>query len=116
MVLIPKIARPECIEQFRLIGLCSFSYKVIAIVISDQMKAILGTIIDDSQSAFVSNRLITENILVTHEIMHFLKRKKKGKDAYMAMKLDIYKAYDRNEWPLLGKCCWLFGSQRDGSI
>ena len=70
------------------------------------MKTILGTIIDDSQSAFVSNRLITDNILIAHEIMHFLKRK----DAYMAIKLDMYKAYDRMNGLLLGKCYWLLGS------
>ena len=58
------------------------------------MKTILSTIIDDSESAFVSNRLITDNILIAYEIMDFLKRKKKGKYAYMDMKLDMYKAYD----------------------
>ncbi|XXG74779.1 hypothetical protein AAC387_Pa07g3408 [Persea americana] len=109
VVLIPKIPHLECIEQFRPIGLCNFSYKVIARAITNRMETILRTIIDDSQSAFVSNRLITDNILIAHEIMHFLKRKKKGKYAYMAMKLDMYKAYDRIEWPFVRKMLLALG-------
>lgn len=35
---------------------------------------------------------------MAHEIMHFLKRKKKGEITYMVMKLDMCKAYDRIEW------------------
>lgn len=41
--------------------------------------------------------------------MHFFKRETKGKDAFMAMKLDIYvKVYDRIQWAFLKKLkCWL---------
>ena len=80
------------------------------------MKTILGTIIDDLQSVFASNRLITNNFLIAHEIMHFLKRKKKEKDASMAMKLDMYKASDRIEWPLVRKMLLALGFQRNGPI
>lgn len=34
----------------------------------------------------VSNKLISDIILIAYEIMHLLERKKKGKDKYLAMK------------------------------
>lgn len=93
LVLIPKVLNLETIEQFLgPIDLCNFHNKVIARIITNRMKNILDNIVDESQSAFTSGRLITDNILVPHEMMHF-----KGKDAYMAMKLNKYKAYDRAE-------------------
>lgn len=67
--LIPKVPHPKTIEQFRPIGLCNFSYKVIVRIITNHMRAILHSIIDDSQSAFVPKRLIIDNILLAHELM-----------------------------------------------
>ena len=39
--------------------------------------------------------------MVSFEVMHYLKRKKFGKEGYMALKLDMSKAYDRVEWTFL---------------
>ncbi|KAL0406666.1 UNVERIFIED_CONTAM: hypothetical protein Slati_3980500 [Sesamum latifolium] len=42
-------------------------------------------------------RYITDNVLVTYELNHFLKYKNKGKKSYVFLKLDVSKAYDRVE-------------------
>ena len=65
------------------------------------MKKFLANIVPDSQSAFLSGRLISDNILVAFETLHYLKRKTQGKMGYMALKLDMSKAYDRVEWDFL---------------
>lgn len=46
------------------------------------------------QSAFVTNRLITDNVLIAFELNHFIKSKPKSKDDFMMLKLDVSKAYD----------------------
>ncbi|XP_020177948.1 uncharacterized protein [Aegilops tauschii subsp. strangulata] len=67
-------------------------------VIANQLKMILDEIISDNQGAFVPGRLISDNTILAYELTHFMKRKRKGKDVYMALKLDMRKAYDRVEF------------------
>lgn len=35
------------------------------------------------------------SVMLSYEVMHYLKGKKTGKDEFMALKLDMSKAYDR---------------------
>ena len=68
----------------------------------------LPNIISPTQSAFVPGCLITDNMLLAYETLHTMHCKKKGKKGYMALKLDVSKAYDRMEWPFLqGVMQWL---------
>lgn len=82
-------------------------------VMANRMKGLLDVVVSGTQSAFLSDRLISDNIMISYEIMHYLKRKKYGKDGYMALKIDMCKAYDRIEWQFLrailrkvGFCEW----------
>ena len=59
--------------------------------------------IDDSQNAFLLGRLITDNVLVEFETLHYLKRKTQGKLGFKVWKLDMSKAYDQVEWVFLVK-------------
>ena len=49
----------------------------------------------------MSERIITDNILIAHEMLYYLKSKGTGKLRFMALKLDMSKVYDQVEWIFL---------------
>ena len=98
ITLVLKNNNPSRITEFRPISLSNVIYKLIAKVLANQLKLILPHIILKNQSAFTAGRLMTDNVLIAFEMMHYLEHKKEGKDCYMAIKLDMSKAYDRVEW------------------
>ncbi|KAH9802749.1 reverse transcriptase domain-containing protein [Citrus sinensis] len=101
VILIPKTPNPESITDFRPIALCNVLYKIVAKMLANRLKLILGSIISDSQSAFIPGRTIIDNIMISAELMHYLKRKRQGKEGAAAFKIDMAKAYDRIEWGFL---------------
>ena len=97
VTLIPKTKNPEYVSQYRPISLCNVLYKIFSKVLANRLKKILPTIITEHQSAFVKNRLIFDNILVAFESLNSMKNISLGKTRYMAIKLDMSKAYERVE-------------------
>ena len=74
----------------------------------NRLRPILEWLGSPVQSAFLPGRLIHDNILPTHEIMHKFK-KVNGKTAWVTLKLDMEKAYDRLEWSFVNQCLYQLG-------
>lgn len=107
--LIPKVEHRQDMSQLRPIALCNVIYKICAKVIANRLKKFLPHIISPYQSAFVPGRLITDNTLVANELAHFIHNKRSGNDGYLALKLDMSKAYDKMEWSFLRAVLLQFG-------
>ncbi|GMQ06217.1 hypothetical protein CsSME_00050882 [Camellia sinensis var. sinensis] len=89
------------INDYRPISLCNVVYKIIAKVLANRLRRVLSCMISSSQNAFVPGRIITDNILLAHEMFHLIKTRKKEHKSVFAVKLDMNKAYDRVRWDFL---------------
>ncbi|GJR90251.1 hypothetical protein Tco_0214262, partial [Tanacetum coccineum] len=92
IALIPKVHTPTRVNDYRLISCCNVLFKCISKIIANRIKNSLKIIISPNQSAFVPGRSITDNILLTHELMHNYHLDRGVPRC--AFKVDIQKAYD----------------------
>ncbi|XP_075508178.1 uncharacterized protein LOC142545090 [Primulina tabacum] len=98
--LIPKVPNPEFITQFRPISVCNVRYKILTKTMTNRLKLVMADLVGPFQSSFVPGRQITDNIMVYQEALHTM-RKKTGGKGYMAIKIDLEKAYDRLSWDFI---------------
>ncbi|GKD26031.1 putative RNA-directed DNA polymerase, eukaryota, reverse transcriptase zinc-binding domain protein, partial [Tanacetum coccineum] len=76
-------------------------------IIANRVKEGLGDIVSINQSAFVPDRRISDNILLTQELMRNYHRRRGPHRC--AFKVDIQKAYDTMDWSFLESILVGFG-------
>lgn len=81
------------------------SYKIISKALAARMRRILPFVIDEIQSAFVKDRLITDNMIVAHETFHWLNQRKGAQEKYFGLKLDMNKALTGWNGSFWNTCC-----------
>lgn len=103
LVLIPKVKHPQTPTNFRPIGLCNTIDKVISKCLADRISQVLSHIIDENQGAFIKNRGVALTALAGLEIIHQIVHGPKSIQHMnnVAIKLYLFKAYNRIEWPFL---------------
>ncbi|KAJ7009375.1 hypothetical protein NC653_000139 [Populus alba x Populus x berolinensis] len=99
--LVPKVENPACMDDYRPISCCNVLYKCISKVLVARLKLILPDVISPSQSAFIPGRQISDNILLTQELLHNYHLNKGP--ARCALKIDLKKAFDTISWQFILK-------------
>ena len=79
ITLILKVKSPEFVTKFCPIALCNILYKLVSKVLANRLKKFLPQINSEPQSAFQSDKAISNNILVAFETLHHMKLKKREK-------------------------------------
>nr|GEY08776.1 RNA-directed DNA polymerase, eukaryota, reverse transcriptase zinc-binding domain protein [Tanacetum cinerariifolium] len=90
----------------RPISLIGSLYKVIVKVLANSLVIVLDDIVDEIQSAFVTDRQILDGPFILNEIVHWCKNKKKQS---MIFKVDFEKAYDFVRWDFIDDILKRFG-------
>ena len=79
-------------KDFRPISLVGSLYKLLAKVLANRIKKVMGKVISESQNAFVEGRQILDAVLIANEAVD---SRLKDNVGGVLCKLDIEKAYDR---------------------
>jgi hypothetical protein len=106
ITLIPKVARPSTLGEFRPISLLGCLYKVIAKVLAARLAKVMDSVVATTQSAFVKGRNLVDGVMVLNEVLDLAK--KMGR-ACLVLKVDFEKAYDSVDWGFLEYMLHRFG-------
>ncbi|KAK2444918.1 hypothetical protein QL285_015908 [Trifolium repens] len=106
LTLIPKVASPQSLGDFRPISLLGCIYKLVAKVLVARLAKVIGDLIPNTQSAFIKGRQLVDGVLVVSEVIDYAKKSRKE---CLIFKVDFEKAYDSVDWGFLDYMLRRFG-------
>ena len=74
------------------------SFNIFTKVLNNRILKVDDKLIGPSQAALISGKYIMEGVVILHETIHELHRKKQDG---VILKLDFKKAYDNLQWPFI---------------
>lgn len=99
LALIPKKEEAFGMKDYRPISCCNVLYKAISKILANRLKSLLPQCITLNQSAFITERLLMENVLLATEVVKDYH--KDNISSRCAMKIAISKAFDSVQWGFL---------------
>ncbi|GAA0177780.1 hypothetical protein LIER_29747 [Lithospermum erythrorhizon] len=99
IALIPKIDRDPGVGDFRPIGCANVVYKIITKILAKRMEALLSSLIDRSQGAFIRGRSLVNDVFLAQEIVRGYSVARTF--AWCMLMMDLRKAYDTVSWEFL---------------
>jgi Reverse transcriptase (RNA-dependent DNA polymerase) len=70
IVLLPKKPEPKTPRDYRSLGICNFTYRLLAKIITNRLQPYIKRVIFPHQSAFVEGRCIADNTVLMREVVH----------------------------------------------
>ena len=98
IALIPKVDSPQKLNDFRPISLVGCSYKILAKVLANRLRVVVGKVVSETQTTFVKDRQIWDGVVVANEVVDEARKLKKE---LLLFKVDFEKAYDLMDWHYL---------------
>jgi len=98
IALIPKVDSPQELNDFRPISLVGSLYKILAKVLANRLRLVIGSVISEMQTTFVKNRQILDGILIPNEMVDDARKSQKE---LLLFKVDFEKAFDSVDWGYL---------------
>jgi hypothetical protein len=92
IILLPKRKEAIKIQQFMPICLLNVSFKICTKVMTNRLTSVVEKVISLSHTTLLPGRNIMEGVVILHETLHELHRKKLDG---VIFKIDFEKAYDK---------------------
>ncbi|GKC99053.1 putative RNA-directed DNA polymerase, eukaryota, reverse transcriptase zinc-binding domain protein, partial [Tanacetum coccineum] len=93
--LIPKVANPLYIKDYKPISLIGFQYKIVTKILANRLVKVIDSIISQEQSDFISGRHILDGPLILSEVIDWYKKRNKK---MLLFKVDFEKAFESVSW------------------
>ncbi|GJR41735.1 putative RNA-directed DNA polymerase [Tanacetum coccineum] len=107
IALVPKVAAPSRVNDFRPISCCNVLFKCISKIIANLIKESLKSLVSSNQSALFKVFYIGKTFLLGGGLMHNYHLDRGPPRC--AFKVDIQKAYDTMDWSFLKEVLLSFG-------
>jgi Reverse transcriptase (RNA-dependent DNA polymerase) len=72
--------------------------KIITKLLTEKLSPLMNDLISPAQTTYIKGRYIMDNVIYTHEALHFIHKKKIRS---VLFKLDFEKTFDRVNWNFL---------------